>query len=73
MSESSLVLDINELARELKTSPRTIRRHLRARTFPIPQVKGIAVKYLWSRATVREFVDRGGVQAAGFRASKKRA
>lgn len=56
---------IDELADMLATSRRTIERHLRANTFPIPEVKGIDLKHRWSRAAVVDFIARNGHVQSG--------
>jgi hypothetical protein len=59
------VVLIDELADMLATSRRTIERHLRARTFPIPELKGIDLKHRWSRAVVEAFISNGGYVQSG--------
>lgn len=54
------VLLLPDLARVLQTSPRTIKRGLRARTFPIPTIKGIDKKLRWSSVDVERFLSRKG-------------
>ena len=66
------VLVITDLARALRTSVRSVRRHLHQGTFPIrPMTSPIAAigldrKYRWSRKDVEEFLD------GGFRSFDKR-
>jgi predicted DNA-binding transcriptional regulator AlpA len=64
-SEQRPVVLIEELADMLATSVSTIRRRLRARAFPIPQIQGIDDKLRWSRAEVMAFIERGGVAPGG--------
>jgi excisionase family DNA binding protein len=66
-AEQTLCMDIKELARQLQTSTKTIRRLRRAGAMPIPEVHGIDKKLRWSRAEVEKFVARGGVMPAGRR------
>ncbi len=56
------VLLLTELAVVLRTSTRTIKRHLRAGTFPIPMLPGIDKRVRFARADVERYLrrDRGG-------------
>jgi len=72
MSTPTLTMDINDLARELKTSVRTIKYRLSAGEFPIPQVHGIDKKHRWARSKVEEFVARGGVVQTGSASGRRR-
>lgn len=60
MNDKKPVVFVEELAEMLGTSRRTIYKHLRARTFPIPEIKGIDLKHRWARSTVEEFIARNG-------------
>lgn len=60
-NEPRPVVLIDELADMLGTSVPTIKRRLRARAFPIPEVKGIDNKHRWARSEVMAFIERGGV------------
>jgi predicted DNA-binding transcriptional regulator AlpA len=55
------VVLIDELAEMLETSVTTIKRRIRARAFPIPEVQGIDNKHRWARSEVLAFIERGGV------------
>ena len=50
---------IDDLAKTLKTSTRTIRRRMAAGTFPIPTLKGIDKKDRFSPFHVEEFLRTG--------------
>ena len=52
-----LVLFIDDVARLLGTSTRTIHRSLRARTFAIPVRPSVDRKPRWSRAAVLAFLE----------------
>ena len=56
------VLLLTELAVVLRTSTRTVKRHLRAGTFPIPMLLGIDKRVRFARAEVERYLhrDRGG-------------
>ena len=54
------VLVLDELAEVLRTSPRTIKRHLRARTFPIPTLTGIDRRLRFAKADVERYLCRQG-------------
>ncbi len=56
------VLLMTELAVVLRTSTRTIKRHLRAGTFPIPMLLGIDKRVRFARTDVERYLrrDRGG-------------
>ena len=56
------VLTLEELASLLYTSPTTIKRRLRAGTFPIRPLVGIDRRRRWSRADVRRYLDSGGIR-----------
>ena len=55
------VLLMSEIAAVLRTSTRTIKRHLRAGTFPIPSLPGIDKRVRFARADVARYLrrDRG--------------
>jgi hypothetical protein len=61
-SELPAVLVIAEVATVLRTSVRTVRRQLRAGTFPIPPMTtpihqmGFDRKYRWSRVDVEHYL-----------------
>ena len=55
------VLTIVELASVLLTSETTIKRRLRAGTFPIRPLLGIDRRKRWSRADVRRYLEGGKV------------
>lgn len=54
------VVLVDELADLLCTSRSTIYKHLKAGTFPIPDIKGIDDKKRWSRVAVEEWIARNG-------------
>lgn len=64
---------IGDMARVLQTSHDTIRRRLRAGTFPIPPLRGIDRRLRWSGPVVRRWLDRNGplAVAGGGRARRK--
>jgi transcriptional regulator with XRE-family HTH domain len=51
---------IADMVRVLKTSDNTIRRRLRAGTFPIPPLDGIDNRLRWSGPVVKRWLDRNG-------------
>jgi predicted DNA-binding transcriptional regulator AlpA len=53
------VLLLPEVAAVLRTSTRTVKRHLRAATFPIPTLPGIDKRVRFAKADVEQFL-RGG-------------
>ncbi len=55
------VLTIDELASVLLSSETTIKRRLRAGTFPIRHLPGIDSRKRWSRSDVRRYLDGGKV------------
>lgn len=55
------VLFIDEVARELKSSVRTLKRMIRAGTFPIPETFKIDRRRRWSRAVVIHYIREGHV------------
>ena len=56
------VLTIDELAAVLFTSPTTIKRRLRAGTFPIRPLIGIDSRRRWSQADVHRYLDGGKIR-----------
>ena len=52
------VLILDELAEVLRTLPRTIKRHLRACSFPIPRLAGIDKRLRFAKADVERYVQR---------------
>lgn len=54
-----VVCFLDDVARVLRTSRRTIEKARRARTFPIPEIKGIDKRPRWSGAAVRKFIETG--------------
>ena len=48
---------LEELASVLYTSPTTIKRRLRAGTFPIRPLLGIDQRLRWSRTDIRRYLD----------------
>ena len=52
------VLLLTELAVVLRTSTRTIKRHLRAGTFPIPTLPGIDKRVRFAKAGVERYLHR---------------
>lgn len=61
------VLLIDDVARILKTSRRTIERQLRAGTFFIPELPKVDYRHRWSRRRVMQAI--GETTAAGHRAA----
>lgn len=57
------VFFIEDVARALRTSRRTIERLRRYRCFPIPEIASIDKRPRWSADAVRDFIRSG--QAAG--------
>ncbi len=51
------VLTLEDVASVLVTSPTTIKRRLRAGTFPIRPLLGIDRRRRWSRTDVRRYLD----------------
>jgi hypothetical protein len=51
---------IADMVRVLKTSDNTIRRRLKAGTFPIPPLDGIDNRLRWSGPVVKRWLDRNG-------------
>jgi hypothetical protein len=51
---------IADMVRVLKTSDNTIRRRLRAGTFPIPPLDGIDNRLRWSGPVVKRWLERNG-------------
>lgn len=59
------VLTLEEVARELKMSPRSFREHrarLQASGFPAP-LAGLPRPYRWSTSAVRRWIDAAGGQS----------
>ena len=56
LSDFGDVLVLNELAIVLRTSTRTIKRRLRAGTFPIPTLPSIDKRHRFARADVEKFL-----------------
>lgn len=54
-----LVCFLDDMARILRTSRRTIEKMRRARTFPIPEIRGIDKRPRWSGEAVRKFIETG--------------
>jgi len=52
------VLLLPEIAAVLRTSTRTIKRHLRAGTFPIPSLPGIDKRLRFAKADVARYLHR---------------
>lgn len=51
---------IADMVRVLKTSDMTIRRRLRAGTFPIPTLPGVDNRLRWSGPVVKRWLERNG-------------
>ena len=51
---------IADMVRVLKTSDNTIRRRLKAGTFPIPPLDGLDNRLRWSGPVVKRWLDRNG-------------
>jgi hypothetical protein len=51
---------IADMCRVLKTSDNTIRRRLKAGTFPIPPLDGIDNRLRWSGPVVRRWLEKNG-------------
>ena len=58
LSDLGDVLVLIEIAAVLRTSTRTIKRHLRAGTFPIPTLLGIDKRVRFAKADVERFLRR---------------
>ena len=54
------VLTIRELAPVLRCSVTTIKRRIRARSFPIPLLGGIDNRKRFAKSAVRRYLDGGG-------------
>lgn len=54
------VLFLEDIARGLGTSTRTIQRRLRAGTFPLRQLRGIDKRPRFSRVEYERYLERGG-------------
>lgn len=54
--EGRVVLTIEDVADAIETSPRTIKRRLRAGAFPIPELPGIDRKHRWAVSAVAEWI-----------------
>ena len=52
------VLLVPDIAVVLRTSPRTVKRHLRAGTFPIVTIDGIDKRVRFAKADVERFLRR---------------
>ena len=52
------VLLLDEVAEVLRTSTRTIKRQLRAGTFPIRRLEGIDKRHRWAKADVDRYLHR---------------
>jgi predicted site-specific integrase-resolvase len=52
------VLFLTDVAAVLRTSTRTIKRHLRAGTFPIPSLPGIDKRVRFARVDVARYLRR---------------
>jgi hypothetical protein len=64
------VLTIDEVARQLKTSRRTIEKRLRAKTFPIHEIPQIDKKHRWSQLAVDAFLATPRVDSRAGRLRK---
>jgi len=53
-------LMIGDMVRVLNTSDNTIRRRLKAGTFPIPPLDGIDNRLRWSGPVVKRWLERNG-------------
>ena len=51
-----LVLFIGDVAELLRCSPSTIKRRLRARTFPVLPLPGIDKRLRWSRESIERYL-----------------
>ena len=49
------ILFIEDVARELRCSPSTIKRRLRADAFPVPPLPGIDKRWRWSAASIKRY------------------
>ena len=54
------VLTLPELAGVLRCSESTIKRRLRANTFPIPRLRGLDKKLRFARVAVLRYLESGG-------------
>lgn len=64
LDEFGDVLLLDEVAEVLRTSTRTIKRHLRAGTFPIPRLLGIDKRLRFAKTDVARFVGDGRRRAS---------
>jgi hypothetical protein len=69
---SDEVLLIDDIARLLKTSPRTIARRIRAGSFPFPQLPRIDKRARWSRVVIERILAGGLGQSAPVRPIRSR-
>ena len=58
------VLLIDDVARLLRCSPSTIKRRIRARTFPIPPLRGIDKRLRWSVAAMQQYLQEYDSQSS---------
>jgi excisionase family DNA binding protein len=72
VDERGPVLTIDELAKELKISRRTIEKRLRAGTWPINEIERLDKKHRWSRSAVDEFLATPRVPSRAGRRRKDR-
>lgn len=54
------VLTLRELAHVLRCSESTIKRRLRANSFPIPKLRGLDKRTRFAKAAVRRYLDSSG-------------
>lgn len=66
------VLFLGDLAALLRCHPKTIRRRIEARVFPVAPIPGIDRRPRWSKAAVLQWLAAGGsLRKRGGRASKR--
>jgi hypothetical protein len=71
MSDMPAVLFLDDLARVLRTSRRTLQKLRRARALPIPELPSLDKRPRWSGEVVQRFLATGTV--VNMRSSMRRA
>ncbi len=65
------VLLLDDVATVLRCSPTTIKRRLRAHTFPVAPLAGIDRRLRWSKTAVAEWLAVAGPGALGLRRRRR--